>query len=342
MAVPRSGGPDPLIVAVAAFQVVFGAVVASALANQMWLADATRNLAAAADLVAGRFGSDPVYLYSPLAAALTVPATVILPAVAGGAWLLVRLGVVAAAVRRMTADRTPLERLLLFVGVVAFVPVLVDLMLGNVSILLAGAVAVVAWSPDRGRTGILLGLALATVPKPALIPILIWMAVYRRKALVASVVTAGVLTIAAVLVVGIAPYQAWFDALRHPFYLGGSGAGNLSLAGLLPDTLSVPLQVASVVVALVALRRGETQGFVAAIAVGLLVAPYTMAYGAVFLLLAAVPLLHVLRPLPAAIAAIAAPVLVVLFLPALAGGTLILAAVRRTADWPSLVLEDRS
>ncbi|HTC86236.1 MAG TPA: glycosyltransferase 87 family protein, partial [Candidatus Acidoferrum sp.] len=159
MALPRSAGPDPLIVAVATFQVLFGVMVAYALAPQMWLADATRNLAAAADLVAGRFGADPVYLYSPLAAALTVPATAIPPAVAGGAWLLLRVGVVTAAVRHATAERTPTERVLILVGVLAFVPVLVDLMLGNVSILLAAAVAVVAWSPDRSRTGILLGLA---------------------------------------------------------------------------------------------------------------------------------------------------------------------------------------
>ena len=342
MALPRSAGPDPLIFAVAAFQVLFGLVIASILASQLWLMDATRNLRAATDLLGGRFGTDPVYLYSPLAAALTVPATVVPAVLAGAAWLALRIGVVAAGVRRVTLGRPPLERVLILAGVLGFMPVVVDLMLGNVSILLAASVAVVAWSPDRGRSGVLLGLALATVPKPALIPILIWMVVYRRRSFVAAVATAGILTAVAVIVLGFGPYQAWFDALRHPLYLGGTGAGNLSLAGLLPDVLSIPLQVVSVVAALVALKRGETPGFVGAIAVGLLVAPYTMAYGAVFLLLAALPLRGIVRPLPAAIVAIAAPVLVVLFLPVLAGATLAAATVRRRADWPRLALEDRS
>ena len=67
-----------------------------------------------------------------------------------------------------------------------------------------------------------------------------------------------------------------------------------------------------------------------------------MAYGAVFLLLAARPLASVLRPVPAAVAAVAAPIFVILFLPVFAGGTLLLAAVKPRRDWPGLVLEDRS
>ena len=340
MALPRERGPDLSLFAIATFQALFGLVVAYWLAPQLWLADATRNLAAAADMVAGRFGSDPVYLYSPLAAALTIPATLVPAAVAGAGWLVLRVGVVVACVRRATAGRTVAEQVIVLVAVLAFVPVVVDLMLGNVSILLAGAVALVAWAPDRGRNGILLGLALATVPKPALIPILIWMALYRRRALIAAIVTAGLLTAGAVAVLGLGVYQSWFETLRHPYYLGGSGAGNLSIGALVPDMIGIPLQVVSVIAALVALRRGETAGLVGAIAVGLLVAPYTMAYGAVFLLIVVGPIRRVVPASLMTIGAMAAPAISILFLPVLAGSVLALAAFPRSPGWPRLDLKE--
>ena len=90
---------------------------------------------------------------------------------------------------------------------------------------------------------------------------------------------------------------------------------------------------------LVALRRGETPGFLAAIAVGLLVAPYTMAYGAVFLLLAVRPLTVVTPVVLLVIAAILAPGLVIVFLPPLAAVLLAVAVAVPPSRWPALVDE---
>jgi hypothetical protein len=197
-------------------------------------------------------------------------------------------------------------------------------------------VAFVAWAPDRARSGIPLGLALATVPKPALIPILVWMLVFRRRALAGSMATAAVLTLLGVATLGFDAYLAWADVLRQPDYLSSGQAGNLALGGLLPPIVALPLSVVAVAVGLFALRRGETPGLLAALAVGLLVAPYTMAYGAVFLLLAVRPLTAVVPVMILVLAAIVAPVLVIAFLPVLAAGLLAVAAGAPRSRWEGI------
>jgi Glycosyltransferase family 87 len=330
----RSG--RPLLFGVAAFQVVFGLVVGALIAPHTWLVDASRDLQAAVDLGAGRFGTDHGYLYSSLAALLTVPATWIAAPVAGGIWLAVRFAALAFGVARATRGMLIVDRVLILVAATMFVPTLQDLMLGNVTILLAVAVGVVAWSPDRARTGIPLGIVLATVPKPALIPILVWMLVFRRRALAGSIATAGILTLIGLVTLGLDAYLAWADVLRAPDYLSSGQAGNLALGGLLPPLVAIPLSVLAIAAGLLALQRGETQGFVAAIAVGLLVAPYTIAYGAVLLLLVVRPL-SVVVPLAAlAAAAIVAPVLVIVFMPLLAGGVLAVAAGIEPVRWKGI------
>ena len=324
------------LVAVAAFQVILSAAVVRAIAPNAWLADATRGVEAAQALAAGTFGTDRGYLYSPLAAMLILATTWIPAGVAGGAWLVARLGVLIAGIGRETRGLPTADRLLIALAAAAFLPTVYDLMLGNVSILLVAAVALVAWSPDRLRTGLPLGLALATAPKPALIPILVWMLVFRRRALAGSLGTAGAVTLAAVAVLGVAPYAVWIDVLRHPLYLAGPQGGNFALTGFFPTLVAVALGALAVAAAIVALRRGETPGLLAAVAVGLLVAPYTLAYGAVFLLLAVRPLAGVLPAWLLLLSALAAPVLVIVFLPGLAGALLAVAVVVRPWRWPPL------
>jgi hypothetical protein len=324
------------LVAVASFNVILSAAVVAIVAPNAWLADATRGLEAAQALAAGTFGTDRGYLYSPLAAMLVLAATWIPASLAGAAWLGARLGVLIAGIGRESRGLPTADRLLITIAATAFLPTVYDLMLGNISILLVAAVAVVAWSPDRLRTGLPLGLALASAPKPALIPILVWMLVFRRRALAGSLGTAGAVTLAAVAVLGIAPYAAWIDILRRPLYLAGPQGGNFALTGFFPTPVALALGALAVAVAIVALRRGETPGLLAAVAVGLLVAPYTLAYGAVFLLLAVRPLAGVLPAWLLLLAALAAPVLVIVFLPGLAGALLAVAVIVRPWRWPPL------
>src|SRR5205823_656107 len=118
------------------------------------------------------------------------------------------------------------------------------------------AVAVVAWRRDSWTSGIALGLILATAPKPQLIPILIWMVIYRRQALVGAGLTAALASLAALLVIGIGPYAAWIEVLRTPLYFESHMEGNLTPDAVVP-ALAVPIKVVAIVGFLAALRRGE-------------------------------------------------------------------------------------
>ena len=327
---------NPRIFAIAAMNAILGAVVGVLIFPIAWSADGDRNLAAAQALAAGTFGQDHTYLYSPLAAALTLPVAAALPygaAIAG--WLAARLAVLAAGLARQTRGLSTPDRILLAIAAISFVPTLYDLLLGNVSILIAAVVAVVAWSDDGYLPGLPLGLMLATIPKPALIPILIWMLVFRRRAFLSAVGSAAIFSVIALIVLGAAAYGAWFQVLLHPYYLGTQQLGNLALGAMLPGILAWPLMALTVAATLVALRRGETPGFIACLCAGLLIAPYTMAYGAVLLLLAVRPLAQV-APMRTFALAATGSIAVIVFLPLWVGAILVTTlAVPRTA-WAEL------
>jgi hypothetical protein len=313
---------NPWILAVAAINLGLALAFGSLIAPIVWSVDGDRNLGAAQALAAGTFGVDRGYLYSPLAAALTLPAAMLIPhvlAVAG--WLIGRLGVLGAGIARETRGRSMPDRVLVAIAAIAFVPSLHDLLLGNVSILITAAVAIVAWAPDRYASGLPLGVVLATVPKPALIPILVWMVVFRRRALLSAVGSAAILSGLGLVVLGASAYAGWFQVLLHPYYLATNQTGNLALGAMLPGFLAWPLMALTVIATVVALRRGETPGFLACLCAGLLIAPYTMAYGAVILLLGVRPLARV-APMRTFLLAASGSLGVILFLPLWVGAIL--------------------
>jgi hypothetical protein len=233
------------------------------------------------------------------------------------------------------SDLSTLDRVLVAVAAIAFVPTLHDLLLGNVSILITAAVALVAWSGDGYLSGVPLGLVLATVPKPALIPILIWMLLFRRRALMSAVGSAAILSAVSLVILGASTYSAWFQVLLHPYYLGTNQTGNLALGAMLPSFLAWPLIAATVIATIVALRRGEAPGFIACLCAGLLIAPYTMAYGAVLLLLAVRPLARV-APMPTFMLAATGSVGVIIFLPIWVGAILATTLTIPRTAWTTL------
>jgi Glycosyltransferase family 87 len=327
---------NPWIFTVAAINAVLAVGIGVLITPIVWSVDGDRNLAAARALAAGTFGQDRGYLYSPLAAALTLPVAVLAPyGLAVAVWLVGRLGLLAAGIVRETSALSTPDRLLVVIAVVGFVPTLHDLLLGNVSILIATSVAAVAWLPDGYRSGLPLGLVLATVPKPALIPILIWMLIYRRRSLLAAIGTAGLFTLLGLMVLGMSAYGAWIQVLLHPYYLGTNQTGNLALGAMLPAVLAWPLMGLTAVVTLVALRRGEAPGFVACLCAGLLIAPYTMAYGAVLLLLAVRPLARV-APVSTFVLAATGSIGVIVFLPLWVGAILARTLFVPPASWAPL------
>jgi len=319
------------LLAIAGFNAVLGVGVALAIAPHAWAVDAERNLAVAADLAAGAFGRNRGYLYSPLAALLTVPATWLPVGVAVFGWLVVRLAVLGEGIRRETQGWRPLDRASAAVATVMFVPTLYDLMLGNVTIVLTAGVAIVAWSGDRFRAGIALGLLLAMVPKPAIVPFLIWMLIYRRRALVGLGLTAVAATAVGGLITGINPYASYIDILRHPEYLDSPQFGNLALTAL-PWAVAIGLGLCAIAGTLLALRAGEAPGLIAALAAGLVLSPYTMAYGPVMLLIAFRPLLGV-APVRTFLVAVSGSLLVIVFLPAWALAWMVAALSVPRAVW---------
>ena len=83
---------------------------------------------------------------------------------------------------------------------------------------------------------------------------------------------------------------------------------------------------------LLALWLGEVPGFIAVLAAGLVLSPYTMAYGPVMLLLAVRPLLWV-GPLRTFLLAVSGSLLVIVFLPAWALAWMVAALSVPRAVW---------
>ena len=298
----------------------------------IWAADAQRNLAAASAALNGSFGGVPDYLYSPLAAVLTIPALIVPQEVAVALWFAAKLAILLAGTAVATRGLARPDRVLAAIAVVAFLPILYDLELGNVTVLVLAAVALVAWNPDRFITGIPLGLLLATAPKPQLIPVLLWMLLANRKALAGAITTAGVATLAGIAVTGIPAYATWVATLRAPAYLSAGDVINLAIWPL-PTIVVVVGSVAAVIGLLLALRRGYWPGLVASICLGLLLAPYTLIYGAA-LLPAAAPAAARAAPRALLLLALTAPVALILVFPAWVAVVLGLAALIPAVAWP--------
>jgi len=319
------------VAGVAVLYVVTGISAWIIVAPAAWADDARRNLAAAEALLGGHFGTVEGYLYSPLAALMTAPFTLVPEAVAIWAWLALKALLIIVGALVALRGRPALERTAAAIAAVAFLPIVYDLELGNVTVLVVAAVAIVAWFDDGYLAGMPLGLVLATAPKPQLIFVLVWMLLYRRRSLAGAIATAAAATGLAALVVGPDPYRAWIEALRAPPYLAGGKVINESLTAL-PTPLALVSVFASFGLALLALRRGRWPALTAALALGLLVSPYTLVYAAgIFLVVA--PALWTGAPRVLLALAVAAPVGLVVAFPVWALAVLAVAAVLPGGAW---------
>ena len=322
----------PALIALAGLSVSIGVVAVLRGARLVWAADAHRNLAAAAALLDGTFGSVREYLYSPLAAALAIPALALDREVAVLVWLALETLVLVIGVTLVTRGLPSVERVLVGVIAIAFLPILYDLELGNVTVVVIAALAAIAWSPDRVVAGIPLGLVLATAPKPQLVPILLWMIIVHRRALIGVLGTAATATLVGLAVIGPTAYAAWIAALRAPSYLSSGEVINLALWSL-PLYVAIPCALAAIAGFALALRRGYWPGLVAAICVGLLLAPYTLIYGAGLLLVSVPAAVRASPSLVFALALIAPAALTVAF-PAWVGLVLALSVFLPANRWP--------
>lgn len=330
----------PALVGLAGLSVVIAAFAFVRAIPTVWGVDAQRNLDAASAALSGSFGTTPDYLYSPLSAVLTVPALLVPPGVAIVLWLAFKLALLAVGTAIATRGLETVDRVLLGIAVVTFLPLMYDLEVGNVTVLVLAAVVLVSWNRDQLITGIPLGLLLATAPKPQLIPVLLWMAFANRRALAGTMITAGSATLAGIAITGIPAYLTWVATLRAPAYLNAGEIINLAIWSQ-PMIVVAAGSAAAVVAFGVALRRGYWAGFVAAMCLGLLLAPYTLIYAA-GMLPAATPALARAAPRATLLLALTAPAALVLVFPLWVAIVLGVAALVPAAAWPGRLLASQS
>lgn len=233
------------------------------------------------------------FRYTPLAALAFAPLAPLSQGAAVIAWLLAKVVALVAAAAWFARSYSPGDRLPVALLVLAFPPVVHDLVIGNVSTLtLLVYVAVARWQDPRG--GIALGAMAILAPKPHLVPLLAWMAIRRPRDFAAAVATMAGGAGIGLVVFGPQPWLDFLGTLREP--LERSFTANVGFSGLLgPAGVVVGvLAAAAIWVASVTRHRGD-RGLGLALLAGIALGPYTFIHYLVGALVAAEPLLRV-RP----------------------------------------------
>jgi hypothetical protein len=224
--------------------------------------------------------ADPKFLYPPLAAVVGRPLTLFDSFTISLLYAALKVVLGVIAVRALTRGWRPLDRLLAVVGLVCSLPFLHDVMLGNANVLLVGAMAVAVFGRPTPRSGVLLGLAAAVFAKPFLVPVLLWLLVFRRPAFAGTVAAGLAATAAGVLLAGPSAYVAWASALAAGSRYAEPFAGNHGVTALAPELWGPVAAATAAALLLVLARRGPRVGLAWAAAAGILLAPYVGTYGA--------------------------------------------------------------
>jgi hypothetical protein len=246
-------------------------------------------------------GGDPYsilgFLYSPVVLVVAIPFLWV------GEWGWVAVEVVALSWLVLDATRShslPARALALVAGAL-YLPAAADLLLGNVTIALTAA-ALLALRSDRRRSGVAFGLALAAVPKPLFVPLLLWMVVHRRESLKGVVVGGLAGTTFGLIVMSPALYASFVTTLALGGRIPLDFAGNSGLSAISPllGYLGIALGLAVTGIALA--RRSAGTSLVVVTLAGVFTSPYAGLYAGVPLLLA-LPGFARVRPIRAQIVA---------------------------------------
>jgi hypothetical protein len=284
----------PTLFAVAVMNAITGVGVAATISADVFGADSGVYRRCALLLAEG--GTDFCgMLYSPLTALVARPLTWVSPTTAMVAMTLIGVAILLTGVALETRGQATIDRVLVAVSALTFAPVVYELLLGQTTLLIAAALYPLSRRPNGFRNGIPFGIALALAPKPLLFPILVWMLVWRRRALMATMLTTLALTLVGIALVGLDQYREWISVLTGAGRESVAGTFGLSLHGnfsiwpLNPATVVLACAVAAVT--LWAILRDPSRGFVASLLAGLLLAPYSGLYAFSILLLAVKPAL---------------------------------------------------
>jgi len=221
-----------------------------------------------------------LYLYAPPLAVALMPVAAVPAETAALIWFLARIAVLATGCALLPV-RAEVRAAVFGVAALSF-PVLIDLNLGNLSIVLFALSAAIWRWLDRPPASIALALILTV--RYAFVTVLIWWLVRGRLRPVAWTIGAGlVIAVLTLPIVGMAGYVDYVTILRtlddistgpHNLALGTTvttlgGGPSLAFAA---NVAGWALALAAVVFA--ALRRDPETGLVVALAASLLLAPF--------------------------------------------------------------------
>ena len=213
-------------------------------------------------------------------------------------------------------------------------PFLHDAMLGNANAILVAAAAMAAFGRPSPRAGSPSASRRPSSRSRLLIPIGLWMLVYRRPALVGTIAAGLAATAVGVVLAGAPAYVDWLGALVAGGRYAAPFAGNHGITAIAPDLWLPIAAVVAVAYLAVLWRRGEGTGLAWAATVGILLAPYAGTYSALPIALA-IPFIGAVSA-PFAIAIIAlSPIATGYALPLYAGAILVGALLLRP-DGPAL------
>jgi Glycosyltransferase family 87 len=222
----------------------------------------------------GDIYSIPGYLYSPLAPILTAPLAIVPFGLA--ILFIVKLEIVVG----YTGTRYGFALALV---VLISPPITSDLILGNINLLL---VAAAMWAIARNDvpSGAVFGVLFAAFPKPMLLPILLWLVLFRRRAAIGWIAGFTTSSAVGVLIAGPAAYSAFVGLLLRGGDVGARFVGNAGLTFIDP-TAGVVVGLTAVAVFLWSLRACDPPtSLVFAATAGMLVGTYQPLYSAQLLL----------------------------------------------------------
>jgi hypothetical protein len=216
----------------------------------------------------------PGYLfrYSPLAAMLLSPLSLLNVAAAPWAWLMLKLAALAALATWYARPWIGRQRLLIFLCVLCFPPLVHDLVLGNVSVFTFGVLLALLRGPQR-PAGALMGLLLLLAPKPHLLPVAAWLLIRRPRAALSMLATFLVGLGVGLLIFGVDVWLAYVRTFAEP--LSTTFTANIGVSGLLGPVGVVVGSAMALASFVVAARRSDAFGLGLAIVSGILAGPYT-------------------------------------------------------------------
>jgi hypothetical protein len=212
------------------------------------------------------------FRYTPIGALVYAPLVPLSDDAAAWAWLIVKLGVLAVVAAWFSSRWTGNQRVLVALLVLAFPPIVHDLVIGNVStITVLAFLAVARWHDGRG--GAAIGLITVLMPKPHLIPVLAYLAIRRPRDFIASAGTVAAGVVIGLVIFGVDPWIDFFGTLREP--LERTFTANVGWSGLLGQAGVVVGVVIGLVVFVAGAMLGGARGYGLSILAGILAGPYT-------------------------------------------------------------------